>query len=78
LFRRDFDMNQTKKTQSAASFLRPSTLVLAAVIALEVLGMRTLPAAGNLAIVAAADGSTVYAQGASDVRVVAQADTAAR
>ena len=63
---------------SSLGSLRPSTLVLAAVIALEMLGLRALPAAQGRVSVAAADGATVYAQtGSVEVRIVAQADIAA-
>jgi hypothetical protein len=73
--------NANKTTApSTTSFLRPSTLALAAVIALEVLGMRALPsAAGGLDTLAVADGAPAPTQTASvDVRIVAQADLPAR
>ena len=63
---------------STLGALRPSILVLAAVIALEVIGLRALPAAQGQVSVATADGATVYAKtGSVEVRIVAQADIAA-
>ena len=72
---------------STAGFLRPSTLILAAVIALEVAGVRALPQAeaGNYAV---ADGSAFAVAETADapvrkhvasveIRIVAQADTPA-
>ena len=65
---------------SSTSFLRPVTLMLAAVVALELCVMAQ--GHGPLGTVAAADGSTIYPpmlQAASvEVRIVAQADTPAR
>ena len=71
-----------------AGLLRPSTLILAAVIALEVAGLRALtPTDAAPSFVASIDGATADAptvparklRAASvEIRVVAQADTPAR
>ena len=77
-------MTNSKTTKYAAtsstSFLRPVTLTLAAVVALELCAMAQ--GHSRQGTVAAADGSTIYPpmlQAASvEVRIVAQADTPAR
>ena len=89
-------MANTKTLKSAAQpsnfnagLLRPTTLILAAVVALEVAGLRLLnPAeAAGPAVVASIDGTAVDAPPAParmlraasvEVRVVAQADLPAR
>ena len=76
-------MTATTLTTHASSTraLRPSTLLLVAAIAFEVLGVRAL-AAGNAdadAIVASIDGTSVAAPAAATgARIVAQAETPAR
>ena len=65
---------------SNTSFLRPVTLMLAAVVALELCVMAQ--GHGPQGPVAAADGSTIYPPmlhaASVEVRIVAQADTPAR
>jgi hypothetical protein len=79
----------TSKTRapSTAKLLRPSTLLLAAVIALEVVGVRVLASADADPVVASIDGTAVATPaaparhlraGAVEVRIVAQADLPAR
>ena len=72
-------------SRSNASLLRPSTLLLAAVITLEVVGVRALPQGrSDLESVASVDGAAVSAPfamkhaGSVEVRIVAQADVPAR
>ena len=72
-------------SRSNASLLRPSTLLLAAVISLEVVGMRALPQGGpDVTTVASVDGAAISAPftmkhaGSVEVRIVAQADIPAR
>ena len=76
------------RASSTPVLLRPSTLLLAAAIALEVAGVRALaPASTDVeAVVASIDGTAVDAPAAPvhrprvarvEVRVVAQADTPA-
>ncbi|MBC7664138.1 MAG: hypothetical protein H7276_10135 [Caulobacter sp.] len=71
------------RAPSTARLLRPSTLLLAAVIALEVVGVRVLSTADADPVVASIDGTAVAAPaalarqrraGAVEVRIVAQAD----
>ena len=70
---------------TGARFLRPSTLLLAAVITLEVAGVRALPQGrADLETIASVDGAAISAPltlkhaGSVEVRVVAQADIPAR
>ncbi len=75
----------TTRASSTPALLRPSTLLLAAAIALEVVGVRAM-SAGNVdadAIVASIDGASMATPAAPErvhhaatveVRVVAQAD----
>jgi hypothetical protein len=84
-------MTHAKTIKSAAPsanagtvFLRPTTLILAAVVALEVAGLRALaPSEASPAYVASVDGTVAQAPAAPvrrlraasvEVRVVAQAD----
>ena len=72
------------RAPSTPALLRPSTLLLAAVIALEVMGVRALASADADAVVASIDGTAVAAPahrlraGAVEVRIVAQADLPTR
>ena len=79
----------TLKTRASSTpvLLRPSTLLLAAVIALEVVGVRVLASADADPVVASIDGTAVAAPaaparhlraGVVEVRIVAQADLPAR
>ncbi len=66
-------------TKTKTSKIAPSTLLLAAVLALEAFGGNALSHdAGRWATVAAADGTTIYtSSSAADAQVVAQATIAA-
>ena len=70
---------------NASLLLRPSTLLLAAVITLEVVGVRALPQGrSDLETIASVDGAAVSAPfvmkraGSVEVRIVAQADIPSR
>ena len=81
-------LKSTASSNAAAGLLRPTTLILAAVVALEVAGLRLMnPAETAPAFVASIDGTTVDAPAAParplraasvEVRIVAQADMPAR
>jgi len=77
-------MTNTKSAKSAAPstpiLLRPSTLLLAAALALEAFGANALAHShGLVATTAAADGDTIYIQTASvEVSIVAEATIPAR
>jgi hypothetical protein len=77
------------RASTTPALLRPSTLLLAAAIALEVVGVRALAAstADTDAVVASIDGASITAPAAQaqrqhvarvDVQVVAQSDMPAR
>ena len=81
-------IKSASSSYAAAGLLRPTTLILAAAVALEVAGLRLLnPTEAAPAIVASIDGTAVDAPAAPvqklrkasvEVRVVAQADLPAR
>ena len=82
-------IKSASSSNAAAGLLRPTTLILAAVVALEVAGLRLLNPADAVApaFVASIDGTAVDAPAAParplraasvEVRIVAQADMPAR